>query len=64
MYEQGAWIRIYGVPIHAWNEKKFKIYVSGRGIFLKANSGTLENINGVWSVELRMVDVGLIFLNN
>lgn len=37
-------------------KKKIKINVSGHGRFLKANSGTLENIIGVWYVELRMVE--------
>jgi len=26
-FERGAWVRLYGVPLHAWNEKFFKLCV-------------------------------------
>ncbi|PNX60631.1 hypothetical protein L195_g052029 [Trifolium pratense] len=25
-YRRGAWVRLYGIPIHAWNEQFFKLY--------------------------------------
>jgi len=36
-YERGAWVRLYGVPIHAWNVNFFKVCVSSIGRFLQAD---------------------------
>jgi len=39
-YERGAWIRVYGVPVHAWNNDFFALCVSGVGKFIQADEGT------------------------
>ncbi|MCI92227.1 hypothetical protein A2U01_0113523, partial [Trifolium medium] len=26
-YQRGAWVRLYGVPLHAWNVQFFKLCV-------------------------------------
>jgi len=36
-YERGAWLRVYGVPVHAWNEAFFKLCVVGIGRFIQAD---------------------------
>lgn len=41
-YERGAWVRIYGVPIHAWNVDFFRLCVSGTGRFIHADDGTVD----------------------
>jgi len=41
-YERGAWLRIYGVPVHAWNEDFFKLCVSGLGRFILADACTVD----------------------
>jgi len=33
-YERGAWLRVYGIPVHAWNDTFFRLCVSGIGRFL------------------------------
>ena len=30
-YERGAWLRVYGVPVHAWNEEFFRLCMLGIG---------------------------------
>lgn len=40
--ERGAWVRIYGVPLHAWNINFFKLYVLDCGRLLKVDDCTLE----------------------
>jgi len=42
IYERGAWIRIYGTPVHAWNECFFKICVSDSGRFIRADDCTVD----------------------
>jgi len=32
--ERGAWLRVYGIPVHAWNATFFRLCVSGIGRFL------------------------------
>jgi len=41
-YERGASLRIYGVPINAWNDAFFRMYVSSFGRFLHANECTVD----------------------
>jgi hypothetical protein len=33
-FERGAWVRIYGIPVHAWNSSFFKLPVIDCGRFL------------------------------
>jgi len=42
IYERGAWIRVYGTPVHAWNELFFKICVSGCGRFIRSDECTVD----------------------
>jgi hypothetical protein len=39
-FQRGAWVRIYGTPLHAWNDKFFKLCVMDCGRFLRADSYT------------------------
>lgn len=41
-YERGAWLRIYGTPVHAWNELIFKLCVSGCGRFIRSDGCTVD----------------------
>jgi len=41
-YERGAWIRIYGMSVHAWNSNFFKLYVSEYGRFVQADECTMD----------------------
>ena len=41
MFERGAWVRIYGIPIHAWNTELFKLAIFECGIFLRLNDSTV-----------------------
>jgi hypothetical protein len=41
-FQRGAWVRLYGVPLHAWNEKFFKLCVFDCGRFLRADNYTVE----------------------
>jgi hypothetical protein len=40
--ERGAWVRIYGVPLHAWNYNSFKLCVMDYGSLLKVDDFKLE----------------------
>jgi hypothetical protein len=40
--ERGAWVRIYGVPLHAWKINFFKFCVFDCGCLLKADEFTFE----------------------
>jgi len=40
--ERGAWVRIYGVPLHAWNYEFFKLCVYDSGRLLKIDDITLD----------------------
>ncbi|GAU34888.1 hypothetical protein TSUD_144190 [Trifolium subterraneum] len=37
-YQRGTWVRLYGIPIHAWNVNFFKLCVFDCGRFLRADS--------------------------
>ncbi|PNX63322.1 putative sulfate transporter, partial [Trifolium pratense] len=41
-YRRGAWVRLYGIPIHAWNEHFFKLCIMDCGSFLRADSDSVE----------------------
>ena len=41
-YERGAWIRCYGVPLHAWNDIFFLELASTRGRLLKIDDTTVN----------------------
>ncbi|GAU50621.1 hypothetical protein TSUD_410220 [Trifolium subterraneum] len=37
-YHRGAWVRLYGVPLHAWNVNFFKLCVLDCGRFLRVDN--------------------------
>jgi hypothetical protein len=41
-FQRGAWVRLYGIPLHAWNESFFKLCVFDCGRLLRADSYTME----------------------
>jgi len=41
-HERGAWVRIYGVPLHAWNLNFFKLCVCDSGRLMQVDEFTLE----------------------
>jgi len=41
-YERGARLRVYGVPVHAWNDSFFKLCVMNVGRFVRADKCTLD----------------------
>lgn len=41
-YERGAWIRVYGILAHAWNELFFKLCVSSCGRYIRSDECTLD----------------------
>jgi len=41
-YERGAWLRVYGTLVHAWNENFFRLCVSGNGRFIHAEKCTID----------------------
>jgi hypothetical protein len=41
-YERGAWLRLYGVPIHAWSEDFFRLCVMGIGRFIHSDECTVD----------------------
>jgi hypothetical protein len=41
-YERGAWLRVYGIPVHAWNDSFFRLTVSGIGRFLYVDECTMD----------------------
>ncbi|CAJ2657871.1 unnamed protein product [Trifolium pratense] len=41
-YRRGAWVRLYGVPLHAWNEQFFKLCVFDCGGFLRTDCCAAE----------------------
>jgi len=41
-YERGAWVRVYGVPDHAWNDDFFKLCVMNSGRFIRADECTVD----------------------
>lgn len=42
IYERGAWLRVYGTPIHAWNINFFKVCVKDCGRFLNVDECTSD----------------------
>jgi len=40
-FERGAWVRIYGIPIHAWNSELFKLAIFDCGRFLRLDDSTV-----------------------
>lgn len=45
--ERLTWIRVYGIPFHAWNEDFFKFPVLGTGEYLAADENS-EKKNVLW----------------
>ena len=41
-YERGAWLRVYGIPVHAWNDTFFRLCVFGIGRFLYVDECTAD----------------------
>jgi len=41
-YERGAWLRVYGIPIHAWNDAFFKLRVLSVGRFIHVDECTTD----------------------
>jgi hypothetical protein len=41
-YERGAWLHVYGIPVHAWNDVFFRLCVFGIGIFLYVDDCTAD----------------------
>jgi len=41
-FQRGAWIRLYGILLHAWNEDFFKLYVFDCGRYLRADNCSLN----------------------
>ncbi|XP_045798023.1 uncharacterized protein LOC123892263 [Trifolium pratense] len=41
-YRRGAWVRLYGIPLNAWNVKFFKLCVLDCGSFLRADSFSVD----------------------
>jgi len=39
-YERGAWLRIYGVPVQAWNVAFYKLCVMDIGRFVRVDECT------------------------
>ncbi|GAU48515.1 hypothetical protein TSUD_244350 [Trifolium subterraneum] len=37
-YHRGAWVRLYGIPLHAWDEQFFKLCVYDCGRFLRTDN--------------------------
>ena len=41
-FQRGAWLRLYGIPLHVWNETFFKLCVLDCGCYLRTDSCTLD----------------------
>jgi len=41
-YERGAWIRVYGTPVYAWNESFFKTCVMKCGRYIRSDDSTVD----------------------
>jgi hypothetical protein len=41
-FQRGAWIRVYGLPVHAWRESCFKLCVFDCGRYLRTDECTLN----------------------
>ncbi|MCH79282.1 cysteine-rich receptor-like protein kinase [Trifolium medium] len=42
--QRGAWVRLYGIPLHAWNESFFRLCVMDCGRFLRADSCSVDRV--------------------
>ncbi|GAU43941.1 hypothetical protein TSUD_284480 [Trifolium subterraneum] len=40
--QRGAWVRLYGIPLHAWNDNFFKLWVLDYRRYLRADSSTID----------------------
>jgi len=52
-FQKGAWLRLYGILLHAWNESFFKLCVLYCGRFIHSDS---------CSVEKERLDYALVFI--
>lgn len=43
-YERGAWLYIYGTPVHVWNELFFNLCVSGCGRYIRSDECTVNRV--------------------
>ncbi|KEH25500.1 DUF4283 domain protein [Medicago truncatula] len=41
-FQRGAWLRLYGIPLHTWNENFFKLCVLDYGRYLRVDSGSVD----------------------
>jgi len=41
-FQRGAWVRIYGIPLHAWNESFFKLCVMDCGRYLRSDGASID----------------------
>ncbi|XP_039690367.1 uncharacterized protein [Medicago truncatula] len=41
-FQRGAWLRLYGIPLHAWNESFFKLCILDVGRLLRMDTCTVE----------------------
>jgi len=41
-FQRGAWLRWYGIPLHAWNESFFKLCVLDCGRYLRTDICSLK----------------------
>jgi len=44
LYERGAWVRCYGIPLHAWNIRFFALIASCKGRLLKVDECTVNKV--------------------
>jgi len=42
LYERGAWLRVYGIPMHAWNINFFNLCVAKCGRFIRVDECTSD----------------------
>ncbi|GAU22961.1 hypothetical protein TSUD_247050 [Trifolium subterraneum] len=42
--QRGAWVRLYGIPLHAWNENFFKLCVLDCRRYMRADNCTVEKV--------------------
>ena len=41
-FRRGTWLRLYDIPIHAWDENFFKLCVMDCGTFLRSDDMKLD----------------------
>ena len=66
--ERGAWVRIYGVPLHAWNINFFKLCVMDCGRMLRVDDVTVDKgcldyariLVSTTSLELLNLNISLV----